>query len=215
MLPTKINELWVFFETSQSIDELIPFYPLHSYGESYERFKKIVHLCGVYFENNNWNDDFVKKISINSFKWMLGQPLSSIIFFDANSLNKKEKQLTSLVKSQVEFLNLTIRYKLVKYMQVYTEVLRAYLISIKKNDKAENLVNLSAYLEYGACTVPALEFMAIGLPREAALLLANRLSYLEIYTAEICLEWLKNFDIESLKTTSYMKKQIKIVQTSL
>ncbi|WP_260989754.1 DEAD/DEAH box helicase [Paenibacillus xylanexedens] len=215
ILPQKINELWVFFSNSDNLEELMPMYPVFSYGDSYKRFKKIIGLFGDFFENSNWNEAFVTKISINAYRWMLGNSLSSIIFYDKKSLTKKERSLTSLVKSQVEFLNNTIRYKIVKYMQVYTEVLKAYLIFVNKNDDAEKLVNLAAYLEYGACTVPALEFMAIGLPREAALLLSSNLGYREVYTAEICMDWLKILDVESLNTSVYMKKQITTVQNSI
>ncbi|WP_336760309.1 DEAD/DEAH box helicase [Paenibacillus sp. USHLN196] len=215
IMPERINKLWNYFQSTNSIEELFPLYPLRTYGETYTRFKEIVRICGEYFENNGWNEAFIKKISINAFKWMLGDPLSTIIFYDSNSLSKKDKQLTSLVKSQVEFLNNTIRYKIVKYTQVYTEVLREYLLSINKNDEADKLINLPAYLEYGASTVPALEFMAIGLPREAALVLSNKLGYLENYTAEICLEWLRKLDVESLNTTTYLKKQISKVQSGI
>lgn len=215
IMPERINNLWNYFQSTNSIEEVFPLYPLRTYGETYDRFKKIVRICGEYFENNRWNEAFITKISINAFKWMLGDSLSTIIFYDSNSLSKKEKQLTSLVKSQVEFLNNTIRYKVVKYTQVYTEVLREYLLSINKKDEADKLVNLSAYLEYGASTVPALEFMAIGLPREAALVLSNQLGYLEVYTAEICLEWLRKLDVETLDTAIYLKKQISKVQSSI
>lgn len=215
IMPQRINDLWRLFESTADIEELFPLYPVPSYGASYQRFKMIVTISGILFENDGWKEKFINMISMNGFRWMLGDSLSSIIFYTKSLHEKKGKQLTSLVKTRVEFLNNMIRYKIVKYTQVYTEVLKAYLQSIGKKDEADKLINLSAYLEYGACTIPALEFMAIGLPREAAIVLAKELGFLEVYTSEVCLDWLKNLNVENLNAPNYLMNQIKIVQRTL
>jgi superfamily II DNA/RNA helicase len=216
IMPQRINELWRLFQSvSSEIEDYFPVYPVPSYGASYKRFKLIVKISGYLFENDEWNDKFINMISMNGFRWMLGDSLSSIIFYNNSSQEKKGKHLTSLVKTRVEFLNNMIRYKIVKYTQVYTEVLKAYLQSIGKKDEAEKLVNLSAYLEYGACTIPALEFMAIGLPREAATFLAKEIGYLEVYSSEVCLDWLKKLNVNNLTIKNYLKNQIKTVQRTL
>lgn len=218
ILPKKINALWNFFNESYSrgnLNDLSPLYPQPNYGDSYYRFKKMISLYGKFFESDSWSPQFINKISMTSFRWMLGNSLSSIIFYDSSALLKTKKKLTSHVKSEIEFLNNTIRYKIVKYTQAYIDTLKYFLISIDKQLESDQLVNLSAYLEYGACSIPALEFMAIGLPREAAVELAKLIDSPEKYTSKICVEWLKNLDIEALDVSEFLKKQIYSIQTTL
>ncbi|WP_028550019.1 DEAD/DEAH box helicase [Paenibacillus sp. UNC451MF] len=216
IMPERINDLWRFFESVQlDISEYIPLYPVYNYGTSYQRFINILVLINKFFEGDSWNERFIRKISFTGYRWMLGTSLSQIIFYNKSFLEKDQRKITSHLKSQVDFLNNTIRYKIVKYTQVYNDVLKMFLGSIGKNDEVDKVVNLSSYLEYGACSIPALEFMAIGLPREAAIILSSKIGYQEIYTNDYCIDWLKKFRIDTLDISSYLKKQIQLVQLSL
>ncbi|PGH96186.1 DEAD/DEAH box helicase [Bacillus thuringiensis] len=213
--PDRINDLWKFFMQNEELyKQLIPRFPYEE--EGYQRLRLMIKIIKkVFLFNEDWSEKFIEKITAVSHNWMIGAPLSKIIFYNKTVLQKEPKKITSYVKQQIDFLNTTIRYKLVKYSQVYTEVLKVFLDRIGKKEEAKKVVNISVYLEYGACSAPALEFMAIGLPREAAVKLEKLINKKQNATSEYYLKWLKNLDLDALKISSYLKKQIKNVRETL
>ncbi|PHA06727.1 DEAD/DEAH box helicase [Bacillus sp. AFS051223] len=218
VMPDRINDLWKFFEKNKSeYKELIPLYPVYLNDAGFERFEKIIISINQIFMNNTiWSDKFIQKISITGYKWMTGYPLSTIIFYKPSLYSLKEKKLTSFVKQQIHFLNDTIRYKMVKYFQIYLDVLKVFLESINKKEEAERLIKISSFLEFGACSTPALEFMAIGLPREAAIRLDIEFGKNHrVADPNYYLEWLKSLDVNALEMPNYLKKQIVQVQQIL
>lgn len=146
---------------------------------------------------------------------MKGTPLAQLVFFDRTVLSSGQREITKHVKDQIEFINNVLRYQTVKYTQTYVEVLKIFLRSIGKIEESEKVINISAYLEYGACAVAALEFMAIGLPREAAIKLSEIIGNHENISTDYCIEWLKRLDVNSLDIANYLKKQIYGLQMTL
>jgi len=217
VMPDRVNELWEFLEQKEELYEsLMPIFPVYMYDKGYNRFKLIIRIINRFFmKDKEWSEEYIKKLAIVGYKWMLGSPLSQIIFYKNNSNHYKDKQLTSYVKKEIEFLNDKIRYQLVKYTQIYTEVLKAFLETKGKGDELTKIVKLSSYLEFGACSTPALEFMALGLPREAAILLSEEFNNQNITNEDSYLKWLKNIDINNLAVAEYLKKQIAHAQNIL
>ncbi|MBU9705494.1 DEAD/DEAH box helicase [Paenibacillus sp. AK121] len=214
VMPQKINALWDFLVDNKSeIDYLCPVFPLNESG--YERFDLIVNAINVFFNDSLWTEKQVKRITTVGDKWMKGVSLTSLIFYDRQILNREQREITKHVKDQIEFINKTIRYQIVKYTQTYIEVLKTFLISINRREDSEKIINISAYLEYGACATSALEFMAIGLHREAAIKLSRIMGFHDNITTDTCIEWLKNLDVESIDVANYLKKEIYGLQMTL
>lgn len=217
IMPDRINDIWSYFQQNkENYKEFIPIYPIYLFDAGYNRFKEIIILINRFFMNESiWNEKFVNKIAITGYKWMIGYPLSSIIFYNQKSYSYTNKKLTSFVKENIHFLNGTIRYKMVKYVQTYLDVLKVFLESINKNEEAQKLVKLSSFLEFGASSVPALEFMALGLTREAAIKLAEVVPNKQEKDSEYYLVWLKSFKVETFEIANYLKKQIIQIQSIL
>ncbi|MDT0192146.1 DEAD/DEAH box helicase [Exiguobacterium sp. BG5(2022)] len=216
VMPERINDLWNHFQLNkEEYDKFIPKYPVRLYDTGYDRFKEIVSLINIFFMNDTrWNDRYQTKISIVSTKWMTEDSLSNIVF-QGNAVNYRGKELTSYVKNEMEFLNNTIRFKMVKYFQVYLDVLKAFLISINKNLEAEKLLKLSSFLEFGASSIAALEFMSLGIPREAALKLSKKIPMKQEESSIYYQKWLKEFDVTSLDIPRYLQKQLLQIQYTL
>ncbi|WP_201008727.1 DEAD/DEAH box helicase [Paenibacillus glycanilyticus] len=215
IMPDRINDLWEFFykfNQNDDIEKLLPAFPLSENG--YERFIIIISIINELFIGGNWSEKFEGKIAAAGHKWMRGAPLAQLIFYNSTS-NKSNKEITKHVKDQIEFINTFLRFQMVKYSQTYIEVLKVFLKNIAKSREAEKIVNISAYLEYGACTLSALEFMALGLPREAAIRLSEIIGNGENITTDYCIEWLKRLDVKMLDMASYLKNQIYNLQLSL
>ncbi|HDR4554350.1 DEAD/DEAH box helicase [Bacillus cereus] len=215
IMPDRINDLWEYFEENEwNYKELMPVFPVYLFDKGYSRFKTIVELINKFFMNDKeWGERYVNKLSITSYEWMTGKSLSQIIFYDKKTIKYTHKELTRHVKAEIEFLNKQIRYQMVKYTQVYLEVLKVFLESINKKDEAERLIKISSFLEFGACSTPALEFMAIGLPREAAIRLDIEFGKNhKVEDPNYYLEWLKTLDVNTLEMPNYLKQQIVQVQ---
>lgn len=214
IIPDRINDLWNFFiANSDSLDQYMP---VHPRDEGKKRFRQIVVDINKFFINNKeWSKKHVDKITLVGHKWMLGMPLPKIIFHHDLTSIEEPRKVTKHIQGEIEFLNNTIRYQMVKYTQVYINVLKAFLTSIGKEEEAEKVINISAYLEYGACNIPALEFMAVGIPREAAIKLADIIPYKPVFTTEYCHKWFKEANIDGLEISEYLKKQVKKIQDIL
>lgn len=214
ILPDRINDLWTFFMNNREhIDILMPLYPR---DEGKNRFKQIVTNINLFLMNGKKpSQKYIDKIVLVGYKWMIGVSLSRIIFYQKTIIEKEPREITKHVQEQIDFLNDSIRYKMVKYTQAYTHILKAFLNSIEKKVEADKVINISSFLEYGACDTPALVFMSIGLPREASIKLADIIPYKRICTNEYCYNWLKEKDVDSLEMSNYLKKQIKVIQAVL
>jgi len=57
--------------------------------------------------------------------------------------------------------------------------------------------------------------MAIGLHREAAIKLSRIMGFHDSITTDVCIDWLKKLDIESIDVANYLKKEIYGVQMRL
>ncbi|MGD6796271.1 DEAD/DEAH box helicase [Metabacillus indicus] len=214
IVPDRINDFWIFLLNNQeNYMDFMPIKPIYLYDRGYNRFKLIVKLINEFFVNNNiWSEVYVKKLSITGYRWMTGQSLSQIIFYRKGTNEYEGRQLTSYVKGEIDFLNSKIRYQLVKYTQIYTQVLQAFLETIDKKEESEKIIKLSSYLEYGACAAPALEFMALGLPREAAIRLSQEFNINIMEEPSYYIEWLRKIDINTIEMPNYLRKQIRSIQ---
>jgi replicative superfamily II helicase len=214
IMPDRINDLWnLFLVNKESLEQ---FMPVHPRDEGKNRFRQIVVNINKFFINNKeWSKKHVDKIVLVSHRWMIGMPLSKIIFYRGLTSAEDSRKITKHIQDEIEFLNNTIRYQMVKYTQVYINVLKAFLIYIGKEKEVDKVINISSYLEYGACNIPALEFMSIGIPREAAIQLSEIIPYKPIFTTEYCHKWFKEIDIDVLEISEYLKKQLKKIQDIL
>ncbi|MEI2666115.1 DEAD/DEAH box helicase [Rossellomorea sp. LJF3] len=217
VVPDRLNDFWIFLmENQENYKDLLPIRPFHLYDRGYVRFKKIIKLINKYFlTDREWSEDEVKKIAITGYRWATGESLSQIIFYKKGSTRYTGKKLTSYVKNNINFLNDKIRYKMVKYTQIYTQVIIEFLETIGKKEEAEKVIKFSSYLEFGASSVAALEFMSLGLPREAAIKLAENFLPTHSEEPKFYIDWLKRTDINTIEMPSYLRKQINFVQEIL
>lgn len=217
IMPDRINDLWVYFESNiNEIEEFYPVLPTKS-NRSYNRFKEIIRIVNIYLVKdektiNGENEAYIDKLTLNGHKWMNGESLSKILFYNHKTFSYREKELTKYVRDAVDFLNKKIRYELVKYMQIYIEVLKEFLKVNNKEEDSKKILNIPSYLEYGACTTSALEFMALGLSREAAIKLEQEFLKENQNNSDLHLTWFENLEVDNLEISSYLKKQISKIQ---
>lgn len=212
ILPDRINSLWKFIKETSSLELLLPIFPL--YPGAKKRLAKIFHLINEHLLLGKYTNKQVERLAVIGHKWMAGNPLSELIHYGLDS-NAKPSKITKHVKDVMDTLESDIRYTFVKYTQLYTQLLKYHLRDLDISEEIVSIVPISSYLEYGACTIPPLTFMSLGLSRAAAISLAKEFGNRPNVSKDDCTNWLARKDIESLNIPAFLKREALNVQSGL
>src|ERR1035437_4098885 len=108
---------------------------------------------------------------------MSEQSLKDILF------NKKKKgknisseEISSIIKQQIRYLNNNIRFKLVKGIYAYLEILKEYLKHANRAELIDRIANIPLYLEFGASKQITVELISLGLMRDLVIELQDKLT---------------------------------------
>lgn len=206
-----IQKVWnIFRENDEEIEKWININP---YQEGFiDRYSKIIQLINdnilegrLYRKSNpgeKENKSF-ERILYCSNSWIRGNSIRSIIFHDFSRF-ENEDEVTNVVQKQIYYLNDVIRYKLVKGMYAYQEILKEYLIRTKREKLIEKLPNIAMFLEIGACDDIAIELISLGLIRELAIEITKKYKL----NKNNLIKSLKNLDLYNINLNKYSEKRI-------
>lgn len=215
----RLQQLWDYFNINRGrITELLPVHPED--GQSFICLCNIIGVINEVFvssspEKLKWTDKQCKRIAAMAISWIKGETLSKIIFYNYSFANKKPKQVTKHIKEQIDDLENLIGFMIVKYMYVYEETLKRFLVSIGMSEKAEKVISLSAYIEYGTCSILQLTLMNLGIPRAIVIELSKIITVPKEVTKEYCVDEVKRIDVKKLDMPEYLRRQILVIQEKL
>lgn len=213
LLGFKAENIYSIWEIFENDDENIEKYIIpHPYSENFwNSFGKIIYLINknlmngnLYWEEENIiytkNKSFIKLLTC-ALKWMQGNELKKILFYNFNNF-KNEDEVTKIVGKQIKYIDDNIRYKLVKSVYAYQEILKEYLVKTQKDELLDKMVNIPTFLELGACDEVSIELISLGLMREIALKISGKI---KVKDNDI-IKGLKILDLESLDLSKYEVK---------
>jgi hypothetical protein len=127
--------------------------------------------------------------------WIHQTPLSAII---ASEISYREEEasrsqppgkvnIRNEIYSVIDTIEHELRFRYVRFMRAYHDVLAQVLRDRNQHDQAEQLVRFHLYLENGAYRPIPISLMSLGLTRVAALLLAKRIVLSQDASPEECL----------------------------
>jgi hypothetical protein len=102
-----------------------------------------------------------------------------------------------------------LRYTYVKYMRLYTDVLRAVLVERGMTSEAEKLLPIHLFLEYGAANQTLINLMATGLSRTSALLFKSAHKLRDDLTPSECQGYLDRVNIDRTELPAICKAEIR------
>lgn len=108
----------------------------------------------------------------------------------------------------IEDLEKVIRYRFVKHLRAYNDVLRVVLQRRGFSEEADALVPMHLFLECGAADPVALSLISIGLSRTSALLLKARIHFQRESSPEECLRILNRIDFAAVNLPAFCKREI-------
>lgn len=206
-----IEKVWRIFEKSD--DKIKDWMIINPYQENFiDRYSKIIKLINENIldgrlyndqsEDGEGNSSF-NKILYCSNSWIRGNSIRSIIFHNFDKFDD-EDEVTNVVQSQVYYLNSVVRYKLVKGMYAYQEILKEYLKITKREKLIEKLPNIAMFLEMGACDDIAIELISLGLIRELAIEITKTYKL----DKNNLVKSLKSINLSNMKINKYSMKKI-------
>ncbi|MCL6694838.1 DEAD/DEAH box helicase [Acinetobacter baumannii] len=202
------NKLFSFFEGLNIFDDWVLPHPRSI--DLYDRLIKIVYKLnevGVYISSDNYSIEFIVTIAT---KWVSGKSLKEIIseqvVWDKNNRGEGVSTNTS-VRNVIKVINSDIRFRLANALSCY-HLLLSNQMQLKDINKTS--VKIHTYLEIGACDDRMINLINLGLSREAAKeideKLPNNITVSDIYEL---ISLLENGDLETIH--SITKKEIKYI----
>lgn len=210
--PDNIKKVWNIFKNNDNNIKsfLIPYPYSDEFVDKYFEVLDIINnnlMNGTLYKlkpdvENKKNKSF-RRVVFCSLAWMRGDSLRKYIFDKFHDFDDEEK-VTKQVKDQIEYLNNVIRYKLVKGIYAYQEILKEYLTRTNREYMLEKIPNIAMFLELGSCDEKATELISLGLMRELALDIVKKINFYE----NDVVSTLKAMNISNLKLSKYEEEKL-------
>ena len=202
--PESVKKVWDIFKLND--EKIEKFIIPHPYNEDFEnKYKDALMLINEYIiprEIYTSEKSLFRAMYISS-KWIKGKSMKEIIFHNFKEV-RNEDTVTKRVSKEIDYLNSKIRYKLVKGMYAYQEILKEYLCSTNRNKIVEKIPNIPVFLEIGACDDVVVELISLGLMRELSFEINRKVSI----DKENIIESLKKIEIQSLDLNNYLQNKL-------
>ncbi len=169
--PHRIEELHLQFMTAESLRDLVPIHPLRKDG--YQRLKEIFKLLDdVFFKTGNKSFEFHTWLAS---QWLRERPLGDLIqdVLERGQNTQDPVEISKTIRDLLESLEKEIRFKYVKYLRLYHDLLVFHFELKGESEEAEKVLPLHLYLEFGACSETLIRLMGFGLSRTTAIEVRN------------------------------------------
>jgi hypothetical protein len=202
------NKLFNFFDGLNVFDDWVLPHPKSI--DLYDRLIKVVYKLnevGIYIASDNYSIEFIVTIAT---KWVSGKSLKEIIseqvIWDKDNRSEKVSTNTS-VRNIIKVINSDIRFRLANALSCY-HLLLSNQMQLKDINKTT--VKIHTYLEIGACDDRMINLINLGLSREAAKEIDDKLEN-NVIVSDIyeLVRLLENGDLENIH--SITKKEIKYI----
>lgn len=190
---------------NQRFAEIIPIYPLTEGKETYTNLLRLLKRIHNNFEHKPTADKSHTYFASIGLKWMRGNHISEMI---KDHLKKNPgKNVTSAVRSVMDDINNALRFKYVKYISCYIDILIEALKVTGNEELINNIPNIPLFLELGASAQTMINFMELGLSRTTSKVLLDLIKKSNL-SMENIREYIINVDTESLKISPICIKEI-------
>lgn len=212
--PIRLETLAGFFRSQSDIQTWIPGSPYER--SSFARFTRIFQkLEELILRFGTLRYRYLAPLAV---KWMQGQSLKELIVdkirYEQENYNtfdgaRDRDRVNDLIRGLFEDIEKELRYTYVKYMRLYSDVLRAVLVERGLTDEAEKLLPIHLFLEYGAANQTLINLMATGLSRTSALLFKAAHRLRDDLTQSECQGYLDRVNIDRTELPALCKAEIR------
>ncbi len=143
-------------------------------------------------------------------QWIHQRPLRQIIDERIQFLRTRDPDVNirNVIYEIVEDIETVLRYRFVKHLRAYNDVLAVVLRERGFPQQAESLPPMHLYLECGAADIVAISLISLGLSRVAALFLKGRIDLPRDATPEDCLKKLRSLPLDAMPLPVYCRREL-------
>ncbi|MFT3991743.1 MAG: DEAD/DEAH box helicase [Luteolibacter sp.] len=205
--PFLIAGLFRYFESFQDdIGSLLPQHPL-SQG-AYERIQRIFQVLEeVFFKTGKQSYKYYTWLA---HQWLHGASLKQLIamHISRQKIPSNPKEISIAIEELLKSIESVIRFRYVKYVRVYIDVLQAFLISRNEINLLAQISPLHSYLEYGAAKSTLINLMALGISRTSALEISAALELGADKSRRECYQIIRSRKLSDLNMSAICRREL-------
>jgi hypothetical protein len=204
--PERLEELAAIFRAAPAISSLCPAQPFA--GDAYQNLVEIFSIIDrVFIKSNNQRHLYFAYLAL---VWIKGMPIRDLVQTrldykktpdDRESVNEEIRDLFREIEEE-------LRYRYVKYTSIYLQVLSLILTEKGETERADKLLPLNMFLEFGASDKTLINLMCVGLSRTSAILLKRTVSLSSEMTLQECKRYLDVVNLERITIPAICKAEI-------
>jgi hypothetical protein len=141
---------------------------------------------------------------------MRGMPIRDLVRarLEYKKIPDEEKIINEEIRDLFREIEEELRYRYVKYTSIYLQVLSRILREKGETEKAEKLLPLHTFLEFGASDRALINLMCLGLSRTSAILLKRTVSLSSDMTFQQCRNYLDAVNLARIAIPAICKAEI-------
>jgi hypothetical protein len=205
--PQRLENLAAFLRSQRDISEWMPLIPfVDSRAARLTKIFEAIEQVLVKSPSQRF-----KYFGFLGSRWMQGTPLRELITdrLAYKKIPNSEKEVNSEISDLFEEIEKTLRFVYVKYMVIYTQILKSILGERGQQALADNVLPIHVFLEFGAATPTLLNLMSIGLSRTTALLLRTSASLNDGLDAHGCKLYIESVNLTRANLPDICKSEIR------
>lgn len=209
--PYAMQRLLEYFqERTKPVEELLPVLPesddaVQTFNNIFRRINS--HLAPVFSPPQR-----TYALAILVVNWMRGLPLNRLIgsLIAWNEEKKRNYELAKVIRDVMQDVEQVARFLAPRFLSCYIDILRYHLKNISRGDLADQVPDISIWLEFGASQQTQLSMMGLGLSRTTAIALSEFILDDNLSESEV-LERITSLSIESLGLPLAIQREIKTI----
>lgn len=205
ILPLKLEKLFAVLSDEPDLDAYVPSHPFQD--DAFERLERILKLLQEIFEGKkHLGYRFDATLSI---KWMKQHTLREIIEARRtwqSQNNRTLQPIGEIIRSMIQAIERRIRFKLVRSLRAYHDVLYVTLAAKGMQAEAERLLPIHVYMECGASNPVVLNLISLGFSRTSALILYKTNIFPQEGSPERCRYFLTQW-LHALKIPATVRRE--------
>jgi RAD3-like DEAD/DEAH box helicase len=206
MHPRRLEELAKLFRNVPSLVSVCPASPNST--DSYQNLLGIFKIIEEIFIRSH--TERYRYFAFLAIGWMGGKPIRDLLNerLEYKNIPSDENLVNDEIRDLFKEIEEDLRYRYVKYTSIYLQVLAVVLREKGESERADNLLPLHMFLEFGASNRVLINLMCLGLSRTSAILLARTVSLAPDTTLEECRKYLATINLERISIPRICKAEI-------
>lgn len=204
--PDRLEELALIFRDSPVLFSYCPLQPVvaGAYDNLVDIFRTIDQ---VFIKSKN---ERYRYMAFLALRWMQGMSIRELVRarLDFKKIPDEAKVVNEEIRDLFREIEDEIRYLYVKYTGIYIQVLAQILIEKGHAQRAEMLLPIHMFLEFGASERVLINLMSLGLSRTSAILLKRTVSLDPNMTLKECKKYLDAVNLSRIAIPAICRAEI-------